>query len=67
MKGIDSPLEIILEDFRIVDRRQSIIAQGKYNLKYGKIKIDTNLQMGLSLKDKDHYAKKGFRQRLFWH
>jgi hypothetical protein len=53
MKGIDSPLEIILEDSRIVDRRQSIIAQGKCNLKYGKIKFDINLQMGLSLKDKD--------------
>ena len=53
MKGIDSPLEIILEDSRIVDKKQSIIAQGKCNLKYGKIKFDINLQMGLSLKDKD--------------
>jgi hypothetical protein len=43
MKGIDSPLEIILEDSRILDRRQSIIAQGKCNLKYGKIKFDINL------------------------
>jgi len=53
MKGIDSPLEIALEDSRILDKRQATISQGKCNLKYGKIKFDINLQMGLSLKDKD--------------
>ena len=53
MKGIDSPLKIALEDSRILDKRQATIAQGKCNLKYGKIKFDINLQMGLSLKDKD--------------
>ena len=51
--NIDSPIEIALEDSRILDKRQATIAQGKYNLKYGKIKFDINLQMGLSLKDKD--------------
>ncbi|AES67244.1 viral movement protein [Medicago truncatula] len=53
MKGIDSPLEIALEDSRILDKRQATIAQVKCNLKYEKIKFDINLQMGLSLKDKD--------------
>ncbi|AES95724.1 viral movement protein [Medicago truncatula] len=53
MKGIDSPLEIALEDSRILDKRQATIPQVKCNLKYGKIKFDINLQMRLSLKDKD--------------
>ncbi|AES65923.1 cell-to-cell movement protein [Medicago truncatula] len=48
VKGIDSPLEIALEDSMILDKRQV-----KCNLKYGKLKFDINLQMGLSLKDKD--------------
>jgi len=53
MKGIDSPLEIALENSRILDKRQATIAQGKCNLKYVKIKFDINLQMRLSLKVKD--------------
>ncbi|AES91351.1 viral movement protein [Medicago truncatula] len=46
MKGIDSPLEIALEDSTILDKRQAKIAQVNYNLKYEKIKFDINLQMG---------------------
>ena len=53
MKGIDSPLEIALEDSRIRNKKQAVIAKGNCNLKYGKIKFDINLQMGLSLKDID--------------
>jgi len=44
MKGIDSPLEIALEDSRILDKREATIAQVKCNLKYGKINFDINLQ-----------------------
>ncbi|XP_045831015.1 uncharacterized protein LOC123922332 [Trifolium pratense] len=53
MKGINSPLEIALKDSRILDTDQATIAKGNCNLKYGKIKFDINLQIGLSLKDKD--------------
>ncbi|XP_045807604.1 uncharacterized protein LOC123901488 [Trifolium pratense] len=53
MKGIDAPLEISLRDSRILDKNQAIIAQGMCNLKYGKIKFDVHLQLGLSLQDID--------------
>jgi len=53
MKGINSPLEIALEDSRILDKNHAMIAKGKCNLKDGKIKFDINLQIGLSLKDID--------------
>ena len=48
MKGIDSPLEIVLEDSRILDKRQATIAQVKCNLKYGKIKFDINYKWDYS-------------------
>ena len=53
MKGIDSPLDLVLEDSRISDPNLAIIAKGNCNLKHGKVKFDVNLQIGLSLKDKD--------------
>lgn len=53
MKGIDAPLSLHLEDSRINNPKVATIAQGKCNLKYGKVKFDVNLQMGMSLKDND--------------
>ena len=51
--GCDTPIKLELRDDRIIDRQESIIAQGKGNLSEGKLKFDLNIQMGLSLKDKD--------------
>jgi hypothetical protein len=52
MKGIDSELELCIEDARL-NKKYSTIARGSGNLKFGKIKFDINLQIGLSLKDTD--------------
>ena len=51
--GCDTPIKLELRDDKIIDRQESIIAQGKGNLSEGKLKFDLNIQMGLSLKDKD--------------
>lgn len=51
--GCDTPMKLELRDDRIIDRKESIIAQGKGNLSEGKLKFNVNIQMGLSLKDKD--------------
>lgn len=53
MAGVDLPLEISLQDARIKNPAQARIAEGSCNLKYKKVKFDINLQIGLSLKDKD--------------
>ncbi|XP_071728489.1 uncharacterized protein [Rutidosis leptorrhynchoides] len=49
----NTPIELELRDDRIIDKHESIIAKGKGNLAEGKIKFDVNIQLGLSLKDKD--------------
>ena len=73
LKGIDTPIELVLEDSRINNPELAKIAEGSCNLKYGKVKFDVNLQFGLSLKDADlnrsinltykmkdpHFMKKG--------
>ena len=51
--GCNTPIELELRDDRIINKEESIIAKGKGNLAEGKIKFDVNIQMGLSLKDKD--------------
>jgi hypothetical protein len=40
-------------DSRIQNKEQAIFAQGKCNLKHEKMKFDINLQIELSLRDKD--------------
>jgi len=52
MTGIDSELELLIEDARM-NKNKSLITKGEGNLKYGKLKFDINLQIGLSLKDID--------------
>lgn len=73
MKGIDSPIELLLRDNRLTNYQESIIANGSGNLKMGKIKFDVNLQIGLVINDldldrsiileykllKDNFMKKG--------
>nr|QCH00495.1 movement protein [Soybean chlorotic mottle virus] len=53
LKGLDTPLELTLRDNRLLNLEESKIAVGHGNLKYGKMKFDVNLQLGLSLKDLD--------------
>ena len=52
MKGVNSELELLIEDARM-NKKHSLIAEGEGNLIGGKIKFDINLQIGLSLNDID--------------
>ncbi|CAN1842101.1 hypothetical protein LINPERHAP1_LOCUS36740 [Linum perenne] len=50
---INSPIELEIRDYRIIDQEESIIAKGSGNLNRGIIKFDINLQQGLSLTDEN--------------
>lgn len=50
---LDTPIKLEIRDDRIINNQESIIAKGKGNLIEGKIKFDINIQLGLSLKDKN--------------
>lgn len=50
---LDTPIKLEIRDDRIIDTQESIIAKGKGNLIEGKIKFNINIQLGLSLKDRN--------------
>lgn len=50
---LNTPIELEIRDDRIINDQESIIAKGKGNLIEGKIKFNINIQLGLSLKDKN--------------
>jgi hypothetical protein len=61
---LDTPIELEIRDDRIINNQESIIAKGKGNLIEGKIKFNINIQLGLSLKDKNLNNSITVRYRL---
>jgi len=53
VKGIDMPVKLQIRDDRLIREDESIIAIGEGNLREEKLKFNVNLQIGLSLKDRN--------------